>query len=342
MFSVKNITLEKPGHFVYGESLVHTKLQPGEALVRVKAIGICGTDYHAFNGRQPFFSYPRILGHELGIEVAAIAEGESRLRVGDKCAVEPYLYCGSCQPCRMGKTNCCENLKVLGVHTHGGMQELMTIPAKFLHPSSKLQFTQLALVETLGIGYHAVQRSGLNANDQVLVIGAGPIGLSALEFARQAEKTVVMDFDVARNRFCVENNYASLAITPEGDALSNIRQAFDGQLPTIVFDATGNPASMQAAFHYCAHGGKLVFVGLYPGEISFSDPEFHRRELTLLATRNSRSADFGAIIQSMEMGQINTGNWITHQLDFSDFIPQFTQLLTESKSLIKAIVRTEP
>ena len=342
MQTVKNITLEKPGNFVYGESAISNQILNGEALVRVKAIGICGTDYHAFNGRQPFFTYPRILGNELGIEVIAFVEGESRLRVGDKCAVEPYLYCGVCQPCKMGKTNCCEQLKVLGVHTNGGMQETMILPSKFLHPSAQLQFSELALVETLGIGYHAVQRSGLSAKDKVLVIGAGPIGLSVLEFAGQAEQTVVMDFDMERNRFCLENNYAQQSITPEGDTLSKIRTAFNGQLPTVVFDATGNPASMQAAFNYCAHGGKLVFVGLYPGEITFSDPEFHRRELTLLATRNSLSSDFNSIIRLLEDGKINTGKWITHQLNFSDFIPQFNQILTESKSLIKAIVRTAP
>lgn len=335
---VKNIILDQPGHFSYGKSSVDGLLQTGEARVKVHSVGICGTDYHAFHGRQPFFTYPRVLGHELGVEILELHPEISHLKIGDRCAVEPYLYCGNCNACISGKTNCCETLKVMGVHVDGGMQEILVLPARQLHPSSLLNFSQLALVETLGIGYHAVQRSGLTNLDTVLVIGAGPIGLSVLEFCRAASRTVVMDIDQGRLDFCRQHGYANEAIKSGAAVIDIIRQAFSGGLPSLVFDATGNPSSMEAAFDYTGHGGKLVFVGLYPGELRFSDPHFHRKELTLLATRNSLPADFRSIIKSMEEGKLDTKKWITHQLEFNSFIPQFNNLLANPGKVIKAVV----
>jgi 2-desacetyl-2-hydroxyethyl bacteriochlorophyllide A dehydrogenase len=334
----RNIILDGPGQFQYGETILDENLQPGETLVRVRSIGICGTDYHAFHGRQPFFNYPRIIGHELGVEVIKTADNVSEVKVGDHCAVEPYLYCGKCNACKIGKTNCCENLRVLGVHIDGGMQEMIKIAARQLHPSAKLNDSQLALVETLGIGFHAVQRAQVVASDTVLVIGAGPIGLSVMEFLRQAETVVVMDRDEQRLNFCLQWNYAKKAIKSEGEVVMQIRNAFNGQLPSIVFDATGDADSMNRSFSFTSNGGKLVFVGLFPGEVHFSDPEFHRKELTLMASRNSRSDDFNAIIKRIEDGTTDTDKWITHRLEFESFIPSFNQLVKNTGGLIKAMV----
>ena len=148
---MRGVVLEKPGSFALIETAQPAGPAPDEALVRVHRVGICGTDLHAYRGRQPFFSYPRILGHELGIEIVEIGANEAGLQVGDRCAVEPYLNCGRCIACRRGKTNCCVDLKVLGVHTDGGMRETINVPVSKLHRSRTLTFEQLALVETLGI-----------------------------------------------------------------------------------------------------------------------------------------------------------------------------------------------
>ena len=179
---MKTVILEQPGQLSFAETDAPTTFAADEALVRVQRVGICGTDMHAYRGRQPFFSYPRILGHELGVEIVAIGENEAGLRAGDYCAVEPYLNCGHCIACRKGKTNCCVQLQVLGVHTDGGMREWITVPARKLHKSGKLSLDQLALVETLGIGAHAVDRARIEAGEFALVIGAGPIGLSVVQF----------------------------------------------------------------------------------------------------------------------------------------------------------------
>src|SRR5881409_1260956 len=157
---------------------------PGEALVSVQRVGICGTDISGYLGKMPFFSYPRIPGHELGVEVLATGAGVTHVRPGEGCAVEPYMNCGACFSCRRGCGNCCENLKVLGVMMDGGLCERMLLPARKLHPANRLSPEQCALVETLAIGCHAVNRGNPQAGEAVLVIGAGPIGLAVIEFVK--------------------------------------------------------------------------------------------------------------------------------------------------------------
>jgi 2-desacetyl-2-hydroxyethyl bacteriochlorophyllide A dehydrogenase len=335
---MKTIVLKEPGQFVLTETDAPTQIAAEEALVRVRRVGVCGTDLHAFRGRQPFFTYPRILGHELGVEIVAIGPNESGLKVGDRCAVEPYLNCGRCIACRRGKTNCCAQLQCLGVHTDGGMRELIRVPIRKLHRSDTLSLDQLALVETLGIGAHAVQRAQVEEGEFVLVLGAGPIGLAVMQFAQAAGGRVIA-LDVNPNRLDFCHRQLGVACVPAGEeALETVRAATDGDLPTAVFDATGNQASMHDAFRYIAPGGRLIFVGLIQGDVTFPDPDFHRRELTLLATRNSTSADFRRILGLMETGQIDTTPWITHRAACTELVGQFPRWLEPDTGVVKAVV----
>lgn len=328
---MKSIVLNEPGKFARIASSKPGNPSAHEALVRIHQVGICGTDYHAYRGRQPFFSYPRILGHELGVEVVAVGESVKHLKVGDKCAVEPYLNCGQCAACAQGKTNCCEKLQVMGVHTDGGMTEYLLIPGDKLHTSATLGYKELALVETLGIGCHAVNRAAVSAEQKVLVIGAGPIGLSVLEFAGIiGAETTVLDVNQDRLDFCKKHKKARHCIHPEN--LADNTPLWD-----VVFDATGNPESMKKAFKLVAHGGKLVFVGLFQGEYAFPDPEFHRKEMTIMGSRNSLSADFRYIISQMEAGRIDVQSWISKELALDDLIAQFDHLLADP-TLVKAVI----
>lgn len=338
---MKTIILNKPQEFQVISRDFDDTLAENEALLKIHRIGICGTDYHAYRGRQPFFSYPRVLGHELGAEViglgsAAVASG---ITIGDKVSVEPYLNCGVCQPCQNGKTNCCESLKVLGVHIDGGMAEYLKVPVNKLHKSDILQYEQLALVETLGIGSHAVQRANVTENDIVLVIGAGPIGLSVIQFAKiNGAKIAVMDFSKQRLDFANEAiGIDESIIATEDFSADDLRQILKGNMPTVVFDATGNAQSMMKAFSYVAFGGKLVYVGLFQGEVTFFDPDFHRREITLLASRNALPADFKHIISKMESGEINTKAWLTHEAAFEDLPTAFETWLDPKSQVIKAM-----
>lgn len=337
---MKTLILNTPGQFSYTDTDIDTSLQPHEVLIKIHRIGICGTDYHAYRGKQPFFSYPRILGHELGAEIIALGDEVTSLHVGDKVAVEPYLHCGKCQACRSGKTNCCEQIKVLGVHTDGGMRELIKVPASKVYPSKTLSYEQLALVETLGIGSHAVNRAQVQAHDLVLVIGAGPIGLSVIQFAKlKGAKVAVLDMNASRLAFCAQQLGVDATILLQNESpLDDIRQAFAGDLPTAVFDATGNPTSMMQAFKYLSHGGRLTFVGLFQGDVTFNDPEFHRREVTLLASRNALPEDFRSIIAAMENGTLDTRPWISHRIAFDQLIDTFDELLKPESNVIKAVI----
>ena len=336
---MKTITLHQPGQFTFGSTAAPGKLAGGQARVRVHRVGICGTDLHAYRGRQPFFSYPRILGHELGVEIVEIGPNERGLQVGDHCAVEPYLNCGHCIACRQGKTNCCVRLQVLGVHTDGGMREFIQVPVNKLHPSTQLSLDQLALVETLGIGAHGVGRAQLQAGEWVLVIGAGPIGLSVIQFAQlTGVNIVVLDVSARRLEFCRRQLQVEHTIAGQEDIIERLKEITGGEMPTVVFDATGNANSMAQAFGYVAHGGRLIFVGLFQGDVTFHDPDFHRKEMTLLSTRNSTGEDFKRVISLLESGRISTGPWITHRASCDAMIQEFPHWLEPETGVIKALV----
>jgi 2-desacetyl-2-hydroxyethyl bacteriochlorophyllide A dehydrogenase len=335
-----SIRLEEPGRFAPIETVPPAAPQAGDALVRVRRIGVCGTDLHAFAGNQPFFTYPRILGHELGVEVVAVGPGVANVKPGDRCSVEPYLNCLECSACRRGRANCCANLTVLGVHVDGGMREQLVVPARKLHPSASLTLDQLALVETLGIGCHAVERAGLQRDEFALVIGAGPIGLSVMQFAAEkGARVIALDVNAGRLEFCQRRLGVAHTIDgAEGSPFDALRRLTHGDLPTAVFDATGNPGSMASAFELPAQGGRLVFVGLFQGDVTFSDPNFHRRELTLLASRNAQSADFARIVGLIEAGRIDTAPWITHRASLAAMPKEFPAWSRPETGVIKAMV----
>src|SRR3954447_5263602 len=336
---MQTLILDQPGHLTLTETAPPRTLEPGEALLRVHRVGVCGTDLHAFRGDQPFFTYPRILGHELGVEVLARGPGSAGrgIAVGDRCAVEPYLNCGRCVACRRGKTNCCTTLRTLGVHTDGGLREQIVLPLDKLHRSSTLSYDQLALVEMLGIGAHAVGRATIEPGEWALVIGAGPIGLGTMTFAREAgARVVALDLDAGRLAFCRDALGTAHTIRAGQGAPEPLRARTDDELPTVVFDATGNARSMMAAFDLCAHGGRLVFVGLVQADITFNDPDFHRREQTLLATRNAVGADLTRIIAALEAGRIDLAPWITRRATPEETVEEFATWTRPETGVIKA------
>lgn len=341
---MKAIQLEKPGKFRMIEIQEPGQPGPGEALVRVRRIGICGTDYSGYLGKMPFFSYPRIPGHELGVEVVAVGEGVGRVRPGDRCSIEPYINCERCYACARGHSNCCENLQVLGVHTDGGMRPYFIVPARKLHPSAKLSLDQLALVETLAIGCHAVQRGGCGPGQNVLVIGAGPIGLSVIEFVRLAgARTLVLDLNEQRLDFVKQRMGIADVIHGKGDVsdVEKVGGLTDGLMAHVVIDATGSNHSMGNAIQYVGFAGKLVFVGITTELIQFGHPLMHRREMTILASRNALPPDFGHIIQQIEEGRIDTRPWMTHSGTFDSMIGEFENWLNPSSRVIKAVVHVD-
>ena len=344
---MKAISLDQPQSFRPIEISEPAAPRPDEALVRVHRIGICGTDYSGYLGKMPFFSYPRIPGHELGVEVLAVGTGVTHVSTGDRCSVEPYMNCQQCYACRRGHTNCCEQLKVIGVMMDGGMCERIVLPARKLHPAPGLELEQCALVETLAIGCHAVNRGAPQPGENVLVIGAGPIGLSVIEFAKlSGARTIVMDMNLQRLAFVREKMSVpdTIALVPgeEADALAQLGALTSGQLADVVVDATGSNKSMGTALAYCAHAGRLVYVGITQQEVSFLHaPVMHRREVTIMASRNALPPEFTRIIALIEEKKIDTGPWITHRAKFDDMISVFPTWLKPETGVIKAVVSVE-
>ena len=300
---------------------------PGEALVRTHRMGICGTDLSGYLGKMPFFSYPRIPGHELGLEVLATGEGVTNVKAGDKCSLEPYVNDPASPTSLKGSSNCCPGVQVLGVHQDGGLRDSWIVPARKLHPGNDLSYDQLALVETLAIGYHAVQRGNPQPGETVLVIGAGPIGLACLEFLKLMDvKVVIMDMVQSRLDFCQKNLgiQHAIAFQADGSHLAELEKITGGQLADVVIDATGSPKSMSTCFDYAAFTGRVVYVGITTSDITFPHaPVFHRREITLLASRNAMPEDFDNIIQLIREGKINTDLWITHRIAFEEVPAEF-------------------
>ncbi|GGF15015.1 zinc-binding alcohol dehydrogenase family protein [Hymenobacter cavernae] len=338
---MNTLVCEQPGQFAYTER--ETPVAPeGYSLLKIKRIGICGTDLHAYEGTQPFFAYPRVLGHELAGEVADAGAAEG-FTVGEAVTFIPYFNCGTCIACRSGLPNCCTQINVCGVHIDGGMAEYLAVPSYSLVHGAGLSYDELALVEPLAIGAHGVRRANVRPGEYVLVVGAGPIGLGIMEFARIAGAHVIaMDINEQRLAFCKEKlGVAHTVNALSSDVTEQLRQITSGDMPTVVIDATGSQRAINNGFQYLAHGGRYVLVGLQKGEISFSHPEFHKREATLMSSRNATREDFEHVIASMKAGQVDPTTYITHRVQFEQVQQEFASWLDPATGVIKAMVELE-
>lgn len=338
MNKMKALVCDKPGHFK-SIKMERPQLKKRQAIIKIKRIGICGTDIHAFEGNQPFLTYPRILGHELsGILVEA--DGANGFIGGESVTIIPYFNCGTCIACLKGKTNCCVQIKVCGIHIDGGMVEYLSVPSDSLVHGEGLTFDELALVEPLAIGAHGVKRANISRDEFVLVIGTGPIGLGTIEFARiSGGKVIALDLNENRLKFCKEKlNVAYTVNALTDNVMEKLMEITNGDMPTVVFDVTGNQKAINNGFQYLAHGGKYVLIGIQKEEISFSHPEFHKREATLMSSRNATRQDFEYVIKCLKKRKINPTNYITHRVLFDEVEEEFKNWLLPESRVIKAMI----
>ncbi|WP_070107269.1 zinc-binding alcohol dehydrogenase family protein [Burkholderia plantarii] len=310
----------------------------GEILLRVSRVGICGTDLHIFTGNQPYLEYPRVMGHELSAVVVE-AEPGSGFDAGDGVYVMPYLSCGHCVACRQGKTNCCVDIKVLGVHRDGALTEYLSVPAQFVHKAEGISLDQAAMLEFLAIGAHAVRRADVQPGQRVLVVGAGPIGMAAMIFARLRGGTVTcLDTRADRLAFC-RSQLGIEATVPVGDGdAAQLAALTNGEFFDVVFDATGNIDAMNRGFAFVAHGGRYVLISIVQGQVTFSDPEFHKREMTLLASRNATAADFDTVLAAMRDGHVPDQALNTHRMRLAEVPEALPRLLEPGQTVVKALV----
>ncbi|MEP7237007.1 MAG: zinc-binding alcohol dehydrogenase family protein [Ferruginibacter sp.] len=334
---MKTLICTEPGSLEYAEQTI-PEHSAGNTILRIRRIGLCGTDLHAYEGTQPYFSYPRILGHELAAEI--VETDHADFEKGETVTFIPYFNCGDCIACSNGKPNCCTDIKVCGVHINGGMAEYLAVPSYSLIKSNGLSFDELALIEPLAIGAHAVRRAAVNKDEFVLVVGAGPIGLGIIEFARLAgAHVIVLDVNDARLNFCKEYLQVQHTINAVGgDVLTKLQEITNGHMPTVVIDATGNLKAINSAFQYMAHGARYVLVGLQKEEIHFSHPEFHKREATLMSSRNATREDFEYVISCIKNKQIDPLKFITHKVSFDNLAMEFPSYIKPETGVIKAMV----
>ena len=333
---MKALVCLKPFEFAYRDVKLEA-LKHDHVLLRIRRIGICGTDLHAFEGTQPFFSYPRILGHELAADV--YDWNGVKPQVGERATFIPYFNCGTCIACRSGKPNCCATLNVCGVHRDGGMVEYLQVPADKLI-CSDLSYEELALLEPLAIGAHGVRRAQVQPGEFVLVVGAGPIGLGTMEFAAIAGgRVIAMDVNEDRLAFCRDRIRMPFTVNASDPKMPDIiREITQGDMPTVVIDATGNLRAIEKSFELIAHGGRFVLVGLQRDRISVLHPEFHKREATLMSSRNATREDFDTVMSAMHRRQITPTTYITHELQFDELADRFQTLLDPQSRVIKAMV----
>ncbi|MFV0607207.1 MAG: zinc-binding alcohol dehydrogenase family protein [Niabella sp.] len=335
---MKILSCTAPHQFTYSEAAM-PELQKDHAIIQIRRIGICGTDLHAYEGTQPFFSYPRILGHELSGELMDF-DNAPGFTIGEAVTIMPYFYCGHCIACRKGKPNCCANINVFGVHIDGGMKEFISVPSQYLLHGEGLSFDELALVEPLAIGAHGVRRADVQKDDFVLVIGAGPIGLGTMELARIAGgKVIALDINENRLTFCKNTLkiHATISATAS-DVAAQLSKITHGDMPTKIIDATGNLKAINNGIHYLAHGGNYVLIGLQKEPFSFSHPEFHKRESTLMSSRNATTEDFEHVIKNMKARLLDPKTYITHRVAFDEVITNFDSWLRPETGVIKAMV----
>jgi len=333
------IVLEQPGELKRIVKDHPGKPSEGQVLLKVKRLGICGTDLHAYKGNQPFFSYPRILGHEIAAEAVEIGRDVNHVKVGDPCAILPYRNTVIDQAVKRGKTNCGSGLSVLGVHEDGAMQEYILCDGSLVIPAIGLSLDQIAVIEPIAIGSHAIERAGVTPQDIVLIIGAGPIGIAAIMMCLlKSPRIVVMDSNRQRLDF-VRQKYPGVDTLGVTDTVAeDLNKLLEGNLPTIVLDATGNKESMMKCFEYVSPGGTIVYVGLFLGDVVFYDPLFHRKEITLKSSRNALAEDFQKIIRLIKSGTLNIDGYVTHRLKFDSLTENFTKLYLPEENVIKAVV----
>lgn len=335
---MKTLTCTAPGSLLYSE-VSKPALKKGHSIIQIRRIGICGTDLHAFEGTQPFFSYPRVLGHEISGELVEIDEAPG-FKLGEQVTCIPYFNCSHCIACQMDKPNCCTNIVVCGVHIDGGMTEYLQVPSYALIHGNELSLDELATVEPLAIAAHGVYRANIQPGEFVVVIGAGPIGLGIIEFARMAGgQIIVVDINENRLRFCKEKIKIRYTINASEKKTEEVVRAItNGNFATVVIDATGSQRAIHDGFRYLAHGGRYILVGLQRGEIVVNHPEFHKREATLMSSRNATRYDFEYVIESIKKGKVAPMNCITHRIDFDELKNTFASLIEPENGIIKAMV----
>ena len=285
---MKAAIIDTPQHMYIGEAPM-PRASVGEVVVRNQAVGICAGDLYIYQGKNPYAKMPAIGGHEIAGVIHEVGSGVSHLSEGDFVVVEPFIGCGKCYACRVGKANCCKNLQIIGAHRSGGFAEFVLAPASNIHKvPDGLSATWASFAEPVAIGVQACRRGQIQADDFVLVLGAGPIGLALIEVA-QANGARVLCTDISPERLTFAQSLGAETIASDENLLAHILEKTNGDGMPVVIEATGNPKAMESTIHLVASGGRIVIVGLVKAGTMIELPalEITRKEITVVGSRAS-------------------------------------------------------
>lgn len=314
---------------------------PDDVLINVKVIGICGSDALGFQGKHELLTYPRILGHEFSGVVEDVGEGVRRLKAGDAVIVEPLISCGKCKPCVTGDYNVCEDLKVLGVHVDGACREKMVMRADrvFKLPSGAT-LKEGAVIEPLCVGLEASRRGRLSIEDTLVIFGAGTIGLCVLKAARchRARKIISVDIDADRLKLALDMGADCTVNSAEENLEERIAELTDGKGASLVVEASGAEAALEACFTVTAYRARVVILGFYKSPL-VQIPPIHivKKELDVYGSRVYRGR-FPLALDLLAKGEVNLRDLITHEFPFDQFEQAMKVALDPKEKSLKVII----
>lgn len=339
MKQIKAISIEKPGEIGLVEKDMPVAHE-GEALLKLEYCGICGSDMATYKGDQPFSTYPRIPGHEFSARIVDVQDKNSKFQKGMLVTAVPYFSCGECYPCEKGKTNCCEHIKVMGVHVDGAFTEYVTVPAESLVDGRNLSPKVLAAVEPFAIGYHAIKRGEVGKGEDVLIIGAGPIGIVAM-LAAKLRGARVHIADMLDQRLQLAKSMGADTIINSGreDLTKRVMELTDGRGMNTCVEAVGLPATFLSCIEQECYGGKLILIGNGKKETTFVHSVLLKKELNVYASRNSRREDFLEVIDLLASNKVDLEPLITTLYDFDKGVDAFHALLHNDGSMSKVMMK---
>lgn len=316
------------------------QVKEGEALLKVRYVGICGADVASFTGNQPFTTYPRIPGHEFSAEIVEIPENDKGLKAGDIVTCNPYFNCGGCYSCERGFVNCCTDNQTMGVQRDGAFCEYISMPVERIYAGKGLSAEELALIEPFSISQHAISRCEIKENDNVLVIGAGPIGLFALLAAKAKCKNVVVA-DILDNRLELAKEYgATEVINTKKQSLEEFTNEFTGGKGfDVCIEACGAPETFLGCIDSCAFAGNIVLIGNGKRETSFVHSILLKKELNVYGSRNALKDDFINNIDLVANGKADVMKMVSRVYDMENALDAFKALANNDGTLAKILTK---
>lgn len=336
---MKVIKVSTPGNMEIQEVPMPDKIAAGEVLVKVKAAGICGSDMHIYHGTNPLATYPRVIGHEIVGEVAEVGKEVDNLKVGDHVAIDPVVSCGECYPCRIGRNNVCKSLKVRGVHTDGGFAEYMVVPQKGVHKISQdIPWAEAAMIEPFTIGAQVLKRGEITADDTVLVLGAGPIGLIVLQAVKLVGAKCIIT-DLLDKRLAVAKELGADVIVNSGkqDIKDVVERETNGLGVTVVVEAVGLPQLLEQAAKVTSPAGRIVVLGFTETPSKLAQLDIVKNELDIRGSR-LHADRFPTVIEWFNNKKVNPGILISHKFHFTDIDKAFKLIETDPQSTCKVIL----